>query len=83
MSLNFSGTEELSVSLLSNSSTGNSSKKRWDAPSSLTSRRDTKARKAGPCLFWGSFQPHVVVTYLEALLYNAWDYKWAAHYIFS
>lgn len=31
----------------------------------------------------GSFQPQFRVTYLEAVLYNAWNYKWAALYVFS
>lgn len=31
----------------------------------------------------GSFQPQFWVTYLEAVLYNAWNYKWAARYVFS
>lgn len=78
--LNFGGTEELAAGLLSNSGAGNRSRRRQ--------RRDTQGRLAGDqkgraASILGSCQPQFGVTYLETVLYNAWNYKWAARYIFS
>lgn len=43
----------------------------------------TQDQKRRAMSILGSFQPQFWVTCLEAVLYNAWNYKWAAHYIFS
>jgi hypothetical protein len=34
-------------------------------------------------IYFGIISAQFGATYLEALLYNAWNYKWATHYILA
>lgn len=78
--LNFGGTEELAAGLLSNSGAGNRSRRRQSRDARSRLARGPEGRAAS---ILGSCQPQFGATYLEAVLYNAWNYKWAARYIFS
>ena len=78
--LSFTGTEELSVSLLRGSGAGNPPRRRSEQAHPWERHGDGKA---GPCLFGIISATISGDLFRSCASNNAWNYKWAARYVFG